>query len=386
MQTWEVFSKYKQKEDFIMANRITVNKENKPCYDILITKGFDDLKEELSKVSLESKKYAIITDSQVGPIYADTVKAQLDNFATEVCIYSFKAGEESKNLDTINEIYDFLLENNFTRSDVLVALGGGVVGDMTGFVAATYMRGIDFIQIPTTLLSQVDSSIGGKTGVDYKQYKNIIGAFNMPRLVYINTETLNTLDGRQFYAGMAEVMKYGLIRRSAFYVWLIDNMYEIHEKDMAALEYMIAQSCQIKKEYVEKDPYDKGDRAILNFGHTIGHAIEKAMDFKLLHGECVALGSVAAAFISWKKGYIEMDDYYEIRDMFVPFNLPISIDSIDAESILDNIKYDKKHSGSTLSFISLKKVGKAFIDTTVTKEEILDVLNEIIFTDEDAYE
>lgn len=386
MQTWEVFSKYKQKEDFIMANRITVNKENKPCYDILITKGFDDLKEELSKVSLEGKKYAIITDSQVGPIYADTVKAQLDNFATEVCIYSFKAGEESKNLDTINEIYDFLLENNFTRSDVLVALGGGVVGDMTGFVAATYMRGIDFIQIPTTLLSQVDSSIGGKTGVDYKQYKNIIGAFNMPRLVYINTETLNTLDGRQFYAGMAEVMKYGLIRRSAFYVWLIDNMYEIHEKDMAALEYMIAQSCQIKKEYVEKDPYDKGDRAILNFGHTIGHAIEKAMDFKLLHGECVALGSVAAAFISWKKGYIEMDDYYEIRDMFVPFNLPISIDSIDAESILDNIKYDKKHSGSTLSFISLKKVGKAFIDTTVTKEEILDALNEIIFTDEDAYE
>lgn len=369
-----------------MANRITVNKDNKSCYDILITKGFEELKEELSKLSLENKKYAIITDSQVGPIYTDSLKLQLENLATDICVYSFKAGEESKNLDTINEIYDFLLENNFTRSDVLVALGGGVVGDMTGFVAATYMRGIDFIQIPTTLLSQVDSSIGGKTGVDYKQYKNIIGAFNMPRLVYINTETLNTLDGRQFYAGIAEVMKYGLIRHSAFYVWLIDNMYEIHEKDMAAIEYMIAQSCQIKKEYVEKDPYDKGERAILNFGHTIGHAIEKAMDFRLLHGECVALGSVAAAFISWKKGYIEMEDYYEIRDMFVPFNLPISIDSIDSESILSNIKYDKKHSGNTLSFISLKKVGKAFIDTTVTKEEILDALNEIIFTDEDAHE
>lgn len=369
-----------------MANTITVNKDNKPCYDIYITKGFDSLQEQLTKVDLEGKKFAIITDSQVGPIYAEAVTNALSENATEVITYSFKAGEGSKNLDTINQIYDFLLENNFTRSDVLVALGGGVVGDMTGFVAATYLRGIDFIQIPTTLLAQVDSSIGGKTGVDYKQYKNMVGAFNMPRLVYINTETLNTLDGRQYYAGMAEVMKYGLIRRSAFYVWIIDNMYEIHDKDEAALEYMIGQSCQIKKEYVEKDPYDKGDRAILNFGHTIGHAIEKAMDFKLLHGECVALGSVAAAYISWKKGYIQMEDYYEIRDMFVPFNLPISIDGINAETILENVKYDKKHSGNTLSFISLKKVGKAFIDTTVTKEEITDALNEIIFTDEDAHE
>lgn len=369
-----------------MANRITINQNSKPCYDILITKGFDELKEELINVSLNNKKYAIITDSQVGPIYADAVKEVLAFVASEICVYSFKAGESSKNLDTINSIYDFLLENNFTRSDVLVALGGGVVGDITGFVAATYMRGVDFIQIPTTLLSQVDSSIGGKTGVDYKQYKNIIGAFNMPRLVYTNTETLNTLDARQYYAGMAEVMKYGLIRRSAFYVWLIDNMYEIHDKDAGALEYMIAQCCQIKKEYVEKDPYDKGDRAILNFGHTIGHAIEKAMNFNLLHGECVALGSVAAAFISWKKGYLQMEDYYEIRDMFVPFNLPISIDNIDAETILENVKYDKKHSGNTLSFISLKKVGKAFIDTSVTKEEIKDALNEIIFTEEDAHE
>ena len=369
-----------------MSNTLTINKNSKPCYDIFITKGFGELKEQLTKISLENKKFAIITDSQVGPIYADALKEAMDGIFTECHVFSFKAGENSKNLDTIHEIYDFLLENHFTRSDVLVALGGGVVGDMSGFVASTYMRGIDFIQIPTTLLAQVDSSIGGKTGVDYKQYKNIIGAFNMPRLVYINTETLNTLDGRQYYAGIAEVMKYGLIRRSAFYVWLLENMYEIHEKDEAALEYMIGQCCQIKKEYVDKDPFDKGDRAMLNFGHTIGHAIEKAMDFKLLHGECVALGSVAAAFISWKKGYIQMEDYYEIRDMFVPFNLPISIDGIDAQTILYNIKYDKKHSGDTLNFISLKKVGKAFIDTTVTTEEITDALNEIIFTDEDAYE
>ena len=369
-----------------MENTITINMGSKPCYDIYITKGFSELSEQLSKISITEKKIAIITDSQVGPSYAEAVANALTPVATEIVTFSFKAGEASKNLDTINEIYDFLLENNFTRSDLLIALGGGVVGDMTGFVAATYMRGIDFIQVPTTLLSQVDSSVGGKTGVDYKQYKNIIGAFNMPRLVFINTETLNTLDARQYYAGMAEVMKYGLIRRSAFYIWILENMYEIHDKDAAALEYMIGQCCQIKKEYVDKDPFDKGDRAILNFGHTIGHAIEKAMDFKLLHGECVALGSVAAAYISWKKGYLQMEDYYEIRDMFVPFNLPISLDNIDADEIMSNIKYDKKHSGATLNFIALKKVGKAFIDTTVTADEMKAALDEIIFTEEDLHE
>ena len=369
-----------------MANTLTINMGNKPCYDIYITKGFEDLTEQLSKIMITDKKIAIITDSQVGPIYAEKVTETLKTVSNKIVTYSFKAGENSKNLDTIHEIYDFLLENNFSRSDVLVALGGGVVGDMTGFVAATYMRGIDFIQVPTSLLAQVDSSIGGKTGVDYKQYKNMVGAFYMPRLVYINTETLNTLDARQYYAGMAEVMKYGLIRRSAFYVWLLDNMYEIHDKDEAALEYMIGQCCQIKKEYVDKDPYDKGDRAILNFGHTIGHAIEKALNFQLLHGECVALGSITAAFISWKKGYIQMDDYYEIRDMFVPFNLPITLDDIDPQKIMDNIKYDKKNEGNTLKFISLKKVGKAFVDTTVTADEIKAALDEIIFTEEDAHE
>ena len=369
-----------------MANTLTINMGNKPCYDIYITKGFDALKEQLSKISLTDKKFAIITDSQVGPIYAEKVTDMLKDISVKTVTHSFKAGENSKNLDTVQGIYDFLLENNFSRSDVLVALGGGVVGDITGFVASTYMRGMDFIQIPTSLLAQVDSSIGGKTGVDYKQYKNMVGAFYMPRLVYINTETLSTLDARQYYAGMAEVMKYGLIRRSNFYVWLIDNMYEIHDKDEAALEYMIGQCCQIKKEYVEKDPFDKGDRAILNFGHTIGHAIEKALDFKLLHGECVALGSIAAAYISWKKDYIDMDTYYEIRDMFVPFNLPITLDDIDPQKILGNISYDKKNEGNVLKFISLKKLGKAFIDTTVTVDEMKAALDEIIFTEEDAHE
>lgn len=369
-----------------MSERLTVQNNGKPIYDIVITDSFSLLTSELENLGIKGKQIGIITDSIVGPIYAAKVSEELSKIASNVCTYSFEAGEASKNLDSISGIYDFLLEHNFTRTDILVALGGGVVGDMTGFAAATYMRGINFIQIPTTLLSQVDSSIGGKTGVDYKQYKNIIGSFNMPKLVYINTDTLTTLDERQFYAGMGEVMKYGLIKRASFYEWLLEHIYEIHEKDKQTLKYMILSSCQVKQEYVEKDPYDHGERAILNFGHTIGHAIEKAMNFELLHGECVALGSITAAYISWKKELLSMDEYYEIRDMFVPFNLPISLDFDSVEPIMENIKYDKKHSGSSLSFILLKKVGKAVIDTTVTEAEIRAAVREILFTEEDAHE
>ena len=250
------------------------------------------------------------------------------------------------------------------------------MGDITGFAAATYLRGIDFVQIPTTLLAQVDSSVGGKTGVDFDQYKNMVGAFYITKLVYMNLSVLKTLDDRQYYAGMGEVMKYGLIKNASFYEWILDNMYEIHERDMDTLEDMVVKSCTYKKLVVEKDPTEKGERAILNFGHTIGHAIEKAKNFELLHGECVALGCVAAAFISWKRELLSMEEYYEIRDMFVPFNLPITIDDIDPDEILRLIASDKKVEGDKIKFILLKKVGKAFIDTSVTKDEIMSGIQE----------
>lgn len=205
----------------------------------------------------------------------------------------------------------------------------------------------------------------------------------MPKLVYTNLSALKTLDDRQYYSGMAEVMKYGLIKNASFYEWIIDNMYEIHERDLDILEDMVVKSCTYKKLVVEKDPTEKGERAILNFGHTIGHAIEKAKNFELLHGECVALGSVAAAYISWKKELLSMDEYYEIRDMFVPFNLPISIEDINPEEILQLTTSDKKMDGDRIKFILLKKVGKAFIDTTVTKDEILAGINEVYFSEED---
>ena len=283
----------------------------------------------------------------------------------------------------MREIYKFLIGNHFNRKDLLIALGGGVVGDLTGYTAATYLRGIEFIQIPTTLLSQADSSIGGKTGVDFDGYKNMVGAFYMPRLVYMNMETLQSLSDRQFYSGFAEVMKSALIKDGNFYEWLIDQMYEICERDVETLAEMVERSCMIKKLVVEKDPLEKGDRALLNFGHTIGHAIEKYMNFTMTHGECVALGCVAAAFISWKKNWLSMEEYYEIRDMFVPFYLPISIDNLDIEEVLQLTKSDKKAENGYIKFILLKKVGKALIDKTVTDDEIREALQELNFNEND---
>lgn len=366
-----------------MSQRLTVNQNNKPIYDIVYEYDFSKLLEEMETFGIEDRKLCIITDSRVKDLYANEVCEVLNAKAKAVEVYSFTEGEQSKNLDTVKNIYEFLIQKKFERKDMLLALGGGVVGDITGFVAATYLRGVDFVQIPTTLLAQVDSSVGGKTGVDFDQYKNMVGAFYMPKLVYMNISVLKTLSDRQFYAGIAEVMKYGLIKNAKFYEWIIDNMYEIHEKDLETLEEMILKSCTYKKLIVEKDPTEKGERAILNFGHTIGHAIEKAKNFELLHGECVALGCVAAAYMSWKKEYISMDEYYEIRDMFVPFNLPISVEDINPEEIYELTSSDKKMEGSQIKFILLKKVGKAVIDTTVTKDEILAGINEIHFSEED---
>ena len=207
----------------------------------------------------------------------------------------------------------------------------------------------------------------------------------MPRLVYMNLAVLQTLEERQYFSGFAEIMKHGLIKDAAFYEWLIENMYEICEKDMTVLQEMLIRSCSIKKMVVEKDPTEQGERAILNFGHTIGHAIEKARNFELYHGECVALGAVAAAYISWKREMLSMEEYYEIRDMFVPFYLPISIDNIDPEEILRLTKSDKKMEAGHIKFVLLKKIGKAVLDSTVTDEEILTAINEIYFSAEDAH-
>lgn len=366
--------------------RITVAYQKKPSYDIVFTDSFDGLADELRTLETESKKICIITDSKVDEIYGEQVLQIVSTCCKKAVKFVFPNGEENKNLDTVKNAYRFLIEEGFDRKDLLIALGGGVVGDTTGYVAATYLRGVSFIQIPTTLLAQADSSIGGKTGVDFEGYKNMVGAFKMPSLVYMNFQTLTTLDDRQFFSGFAEIMKHGLIKDASFYEWLIENMYDICERDLTTLSQMLQKSCDIKRMVVEKDPTEQGERALLNFGHTIGHAIEKGKNFELYHGECVALGSVAAAYISWKRELLSMEEYYEVRDMFVPFYLPISVDKIDPKEILRLTKSDKKMESGKIKFVLLKKIGKAIIDNTVTDEEILAAVNEIYFSEEDEHE
>ena len=365
-----------------MSRRLEVNYQKKPCYSIVIEDSFSIFQEELLQLGYKDRKIVIITDSNVSGLYLEELETLTKNITDQVFSYIVEAGEEHKNLQSVQECYAFLIEHKIDRKDILIALGGGVVGDMTGYIAATYLRGIDFVQVPTTLLSQLDSSIGGKTGVDFLQYKNMIGAFKMPRLVYMNLSTLSSLDDRQFYNGFAEAMKHGLIRDALYYEWMISNMYEICHRDFETLEQLVFRSCEIKKAIVEKDPLEQGDRALLNFGHTLGHAIEKYKDFSLLHGECVALGCVAAAFISWKKQLLSMEEYYEVRDMFVPFQLPISIDDVDINEIISITKSDKKMEQGSIKFILLKKIGKAVIDTSVQEDELRNAMEELIYKDE----
>lgn len=353
-----------------MSKQITVHYEGKPAYDILIEHTFDKLAGEFSKLGYENRRICIVCDSNVEPHYGEIVKNELSKVGSEVYVFTFPAGESNKNLNTVKDLYTFLIEHKFDRKDVLAALGGGVTGDLTGYAAATYLRGIDFVQLPTSILSMVDSSIGGKTGVDFDSYKNMVGAFYQPKLVYMNMSVIDTLPLKEFYAGFGEILKHGLIKELDYYVWILENMAEIYTHEPEVMEEVIYRSCMIKRAVVENDPKEKGERALLNFGHTLGHAIEKLKNFELLHGECVALGMVAAAHISWKRGYIEQEEFLEIRDMMVAFRLPISLEDLTAEDIVTATKLDKKMDKNQIRFILLKEVGHAVIDTTVTDEEM----------------
>ena len=358
--------------------RMIIHKDGKPCYSIVYSTDLGDLNRELSGEPFAGRRALIITDSNTGPLYAQAVS---DAISSHPQILTLPAGEDHKNLDTIAKIYQYLIENHYDRKSYLIALGGGVIGDMAGFAAATFLRGIDYIQVPTTLLAQADSSIGGKTGVDFRGYKNMVGAFKMPSLVFANVDFLKSLDKRQFSAGFAEVMKHGIIRDESYYEWLLEHTDEINARSSSVLHQMLYRSNEIKRDVVERDPYEKQERMLLNFGHTIGHAIEKYSNFTLFHGECVALGCVAAAYISYKRGYIDAEQCYEIRDMFVPFGLPITLDRVDPEAILTLTKSDKKMANGHIRFILLHAIGDAFIDETVTDEEILDAVRQLIVSD-----
>ena len=361
-----------------MSETITVHYNDKPIYDIVIRNDFDKLAECVSNLGISGRKLCIITDSNVAPLYADEVKALLENTNNRVFVFTFNAGEENKNLDTVQDAYEFLIQNKFDRKDMLVALGGGVVGDLTGFTAASYLRGIDFIQIPTTLLAQVDSSIGGKTGVDFRAYKNMVGAFHQPKLVYMNIDTLNSLSSRLFNSGFGEIIKHGLIKDKTYYEWLKQNVSNIKNREPEVLEEMVAKSCNIKRCVVELDPTEKGDRALLNFGHTLGHAIEKNMNFQMIHGHCVGVGSLAAAFLSARRGLISMNEVEKLKQLMLDFHMPVSVKNLKTADIIAATKNDKKMDGGVIRFILLQNIGTAFIDCSVTETEMADALSYII--------
>lgn len=359
-------------------DKIIVNYENEPAYSIIFDKDFCGLKDCLYSLGLNNRRFMIISDSNVSKLYLDEVSNLLKPIANSVISFTFEAGENSKNLDTVSEVYSRLIQEKFDRNDILIALGGGVTGDLTGFIAATYLRGIEYIQVPTTLLSMVDSSIGGKTGVDFKSYKNMIGAFHQPKLVYMNLSSLKSLPLREFQSGMSEIIKHGLIKDSKYYLWLYENRNQILGLDYELLKKMIIASCLIKKDVVEKDPKEKGDRALLNFGHTIGHAIEKLMEFKLLHGECVAIGMVAAAYISYKRNYISKEESENIISTIKAFGLPTAVSNLLPEDIYSVTKLDKKMQFDKIKFILLKHMGSAFIDTSVSKDEMIEAIKYVL--------
>lgn len=361
-----------------MSKCITVNYEGKPCYDIVIDRDFSKLSELVSGLGISGRKLCIVTDSNVGPLYADSVKNELDKTDNKVFIFTFSAGEENKNLETVQDVYEFLIKNKFDRNDCLVALGGGVVGDLTGFCAASYLRGIKFIQVPTSLLAQVDSSIGGKTGVDFRAYKNMVGAFHMPKLVYMNLSVLKSLSQRLFNSGFGEIIKHGLIKDENYYNWLKDNVDDIKKLDMDKLEEMISVSCNIKRCVVENDPTEKGERALLNFGHTLGHAIEKQMNFKLYHGECVALGMLAAMKLGVMRNTISQKDYDDARNMLAMYDFPTTVSDTTIEDVIAVSKNDKKMDAGQIKFILLNRIGEAYIDKTVTDDEMRKCLEGIV--------
>lgn len=357
--------------------RIEVNTKTNN-YNIIISNNFNSLQEHLSKVGMDNKKVCIITDDNVSKLYLDNLCNIISKITDELSYLVIPHGEANKNLDTINTIYKKMIEEKLDRESYLIALGGGVTGDMVGYASATYMRGNKFIQIPTTLLSQVDSSIGGKTGVDFDGYKNIIGAFHQPELVYINTNTLMTLPKKEISAGMGEVIKHGLIASKEYFNYIRANSSKIMNLDNEIMEQLIYESCVIKSKVVSMDEKEKGVRATLNFGHTIGHAVERLFDFNLLHGECVGLGMVSAAYLSYLLNQIDSSKLDEIKACIQSFNLPIKIDKLNELDIYNELYHDKKTKNNELNFILLNGIGSCEIRDDLDKERIMKAIKYIL--------
>ncbi len=357
---------------------MTVHDENKPIYPIVFAEDYSCLSEAVRRLRIRQRKICVVSETNVAPHYLDEVVRIFESEARTVTHFVFEAGEANKNLKTVEMLYEHLIRSGFDRRDLLVALGGGVTGDLTGYAAATYMRGISFIQMPTSLLSQVDSSIGGKTGVDFNAYKNMIGAFHQPALVYMNLGTLLTLSETEYLSGMGEIIKHGLIKDITYYRWIKAHREQIMARDLPVLEELIWQSVNIKRQVVERDPKEQGERALLNFGHTIGHAVEKLTDFKMLHGECVAVGMAAAGWISCRRGYITDETLEDMRELLSNFKLPVSVSHLSVDEVFDAAKHDKKMDAGHIRFVLLQPEGHAVVDTSVSDDELMSAIRSVI--------
>jgi len=344
-------------------------------YEILI--GLDLRKQvgEFLKAVFRPSRVVIITHPSINSAYGEEVIANCLDQGWTTDIIEVPEGEVSKSLGQVEKLYDRLLELNCDRKSVLIALGGGVIGDLVGFVAATYQRGINFIQVPTTLLSQVDSSVGGKTGVNHPKGKNMIGAFYQPRLVVTDLQTLKTLPIKEYRAGLAEIVKYGVISDASFFEFLEKNYKDILNLNHDCLSYIIENSCAIKAKVVEKDERETHHRMILNFGHTLGHAIESLTGYsRFVHGEAVAIGMVRAAELSHSMGKCSKEVPRRLEALLKNLGLPVEMPELDPTAVIESLYHDKKTMDNKIKFILVKEIGSIEIVEQVPESEILKII------------
>jgi 3-dehydroquinate synthase len=320
---------------------------------------------------ISSKRVAVVTNTVVAPLYLDRLRQSLETAGKQVITIVLPDGEQEKTWESLMKVFDVLLAEKCDRQTTLLALGGGVIGDLTGYAAASYMRGVPFIQVPTTLLAQVDSSVGGKTGINHPLGKNMIGAFYQPQCVIADTSTLNTLPPRELAAGLAEVIKHGAITNTGFFDWIESNIEKLLNKDPAALAYAIQRSCEIKAEVVRQDEREGGLRAILNFGHTFGHAIEAGLGYgEWLHGEAVGCGMVMAADLSCRMGFLDQASTNRIKALVKAAGLPVVAPDLGIQRWIELMQVDKKSAGGEIKFVLLKPLGMPVI--TAAPQELLE--------------
>lgn len=345
------------------------------AYPIYIGEGLLS-SEKLFADIIKTQQVLIISNETVAPLYLEKLQNSLQG--VEAHTHIIPDGESYKNLQVFDELITRLLELKFSRNACLIALGGGVVGDLTGFVAASYQRGINFIQVPTTLLAQVDSSVGGKTAVNHELGKNMIGAFHQPLAVVTDTSTLKTLPERELYAGMAEVIKYGLIRDADFNNWIEQNISKLILADSEMLEIAIERSCQNKAEVVAADETEQGQRALLNLGHTFGHAVETALGYKhWLHGEAVGLGMCMAADLSMRMGWIDSDTRKRISDLIRQSKLPVRLpEQVKGTDLRELMSVDKKNRDGNLNLILLRGIGNALVTSGIQEHLLQETIDE----------